>query len=124
MKLKKRLSKMFLGLAKKCDPQVMMDELGPMLKPIDVTMYDQYNVDKIHSQYQIANAELDAYYRNLNMNIDEMIQRKLSESITDYIMKVHKGDIKKTLMAESPWNESTLYSLDVYVCKPTKKGDI
>lgn len=124
MKLKKRLSKVFLGLAKKCDPQVMMDELGPMLKPIDVTMYDQYNVDRIHSQYQIANVTLDSYKQCVGMNVGDMICRKLTEAIADEIFKNYAGDIKITQMAESPWNESTLYSLDVYVCKPTKKGDI
>ena len=87
-------------------------------------MYDQYHVDRIHAQYQISNPTLDSYKKCAGINAEDVICRKLSESITEEIYKNYAGEIKKVQMADSPWNESTLYSLDVYVCKPTKKETI
>jgi hypothetical protein len=126
-KLRKRLSKWFLDTAKKLDEDTVNDNCTTIQLPstnVPFIVYDQYHVDKIHAQHQIANATLDSYKQCVNINVDDVICRKLSEAIADEIFKNYAGDIKKTQMADSPWNESTLYSLDVYVCKPTKKETI
>ena len=125
-KLRKRLSKWFLDTAKKLDNETVNDyctiPLPSRNEPFIV--YDQYHVNKIHAQHQIANVTLDSYKKCAGINAEDMICRKLTEAIADEIFKNYAGDIKKTQMADSPWNESTLYSLDVYVCKPTKKETI
>ena len=122
-KLRSRLSKWFLDTAKKLDESTVYDNctipIPSRNEPFIV--YDQYHVDKIHAQHQIANAMLDSYKQCVSMNVEDMIYRKLSEAIGNEIFKNYAGEIKKTQMIDSPWNESTLYSLDVYVCKPTKK---
>lgn len=122
IKLRKKLSKWFLDTAKKLDEKTVMDNsfiIPPSSQPI--IMYDQYHIEKLHAQHQIANVTLDSYKQCANINVDDFIFRKLSDAIADEIFKNYAGDIKKTQMADSPWNESTLYSLDVYVCKPTRK---
>ena len=125
-KLRKRLSKWFLDTAKKLDNETVNDyctiPLPSRNEPFIV--YDQYHVNKIHAQHQIANVTLDSYKKCAGINAEDMICRKLTEAIADEIFKNYAGDIKKVQMADSPWNESTLYSLDVYVCKPTKKETI
>lgn len=124
-KLRSKLSKWFLDTAKKLDEKTVYDNCTTIQLPSEnIIMYDQYHVDKIHAQHQIANATLDSYKQCVYMNVDDVICRKLTEAIADEIFKNYAGDIKKIQMANSPWNESTLYSLDVYVCKPTKKGTI
>ena len=126
-KLRKRLSKWFLDTAKKLDEDTVNDNCTTIQLPstnVPFIVYDQYHVDKIHAQHQIANTTLDSYKQCVGMNVGDMICRKLTEAIADEIFKNYAGDIKKTQMADSPWNESTLYSLDVYVCKPTKKETI
>ena len=125
-KLRSRLSKWFLDTAKKLDENTVYDNctipIPSRNEPFIV--YDQYHVDKIHAQHQIANATLDSYKQCVSMNVEDMICRKLSEAIGNEIFKNYAGESKKTQMIDSPWNESTLYSLDVYVCKPTKKETI
>ena len=124
-KLRKRLSKWFLDTAKKLDENTVNENtivFPTRNEPFIV--YDQYHVDKIHAQHQIANVTLDSYKKCAGINAEDMISRKLTDAIADEIFKNYAGDIKKTRMADSPWNESTLYSLDVYVCKPTKKETI
>lgn len=126
-KLRSRLSKWFLDTAKKLDESTVNDNCTTIQLPSrnePFIVYDQYHVDKIHAQHQIANVTLDSYKQCVSINVDDVICRKLSEAIADEIFKNYAGDIKKTQMADSPWNESTLYSLDVYVCKPTKKETI
>ena len=125
-KLRKRLSKWFLDTAKKLDSDTVNDNCTIQLPSRNepIIMYDQYHVDRIHAQYQISNPTLDSYKKCAGINAEDMICRKLSESITEEIYKNYAGEIKKVQMADSPWNESTLYSLDVYVCKPTKKETI
>ena len=122
-KLRSKLSKWFLDTAKKLDRDTVNDNC---IIPIPsrnepFIMYDQYHVNKIHAQHQIANVTLDSYKQCVGMNVGDMVCRKLTEAIADEIFKNYAGDIKKTQMADSLYNESTLYSLDVYVCKPTKK---
>ena len=129
-KLKTKLASMFFNLAEKMDSKFVKDQTTMptaqlhFLDSNPIIMYDQYHVDKIHAQHQIANATLDSYKQCVNINVDDVICRKLTEAIADEIFKNYAGDIKKTQMADSPYNESTLYSLDVYVCKPTKKETI
>lgn len=122
-KLKKKLAGWFLKLARKCDNGVVLDATIPM-PPMNVISYDKYHIDHIRAQHQIANVHLDAY--NKVIDTDEMIKRRLTEAISDQIYKNYVDDIKKEQMADSPWNESTLYYLDLYVCKPQRKkeGDI
>lgn len=129
-KLKTKLASMFFNLAEKMDSKFVKDQTTMptaqlhFLDSNPIIMYDKYHVDKIHTQHQIANATLDSYKQCAGINVDDVICRKLTEAIADEIFKNYAGDIKKTQMADSPWNESTLYSLDVYVCKPTKKETI
>lgn len=126
-KLRSKLSKWFLDTAKKLDERTVYDNCTTIQLPSmneNIIMYDQYHVDKIHAQHQIANVTLDSYKQCVGMNVGDMICRKLTDAIADEIIKNYAGDIKKTQMADSPYNESTLYSLDVYVCKPTKKETI
>lgn len=121
---------MFFNLAEKMDSKFVKDQTTMptaqlhFLDSNPIIMYDKYHVDKIHAQHQIANATLDSYKQCVGINVDDVICRKLTEAIADEIIKNYAGDIKKTQMADSPWNESTLYSLDVYICKPTKKETV
>jgi len=121
-KLKKKMAGWFLKLARKCDNGVVLDATIPM-PPMNMISYDKYHIDHIRAQHQIANVELNSY-SNV-MNVDEVIKRRLTEAISEQIYKTYVDDIKKEQMTDSPWNESTLYSLDLYICKPQKKeGDI
>ena len=122
-RLKKKMAEWFLKLARKCDNGVVLDATIPMT-PMNMVSYDKYHVDHIRAQYQISNVELNAY-SNV-MNVDEVIKRRLTEAISAQIYKTYVDDIKKEQMIDSPWNESTLYYLDLYVCKPQRKkeGDI
>ena len=121
-KLRSKLSKWFLDTAKKLDESTVMNNsfvIPPSTQPI--IMYDQYHIEKIHAQHMISNATLDSYRHNVSLNVDEMIKHRLVDEISKVIYDSHKDEVKETLHADSPWNESTLYSLDVYVCKPQKK---
>lgn len=121
-KLRKKLSKWFLDTAKKLDEKTVMDNsfiIPPSSQPI--IMYDQYHIDKLHAQNMISNATLDAYRHNVSFNVDDMIKHRLVDEISKMIYDSHKDEVKETLHADSPYNESTIFSLDVYVCKPQKK---
>lgn len=124
-KLRKKLSKWFLDTAKKLDEKTVMDNsfvIPPSSQPI--IMYDTYHIDKLHAQNMISNATLDAYRHNVSFNVDEMIKHRLVDEISTMIYDSHKDEIKETLHADSPYNESTIFSLDVYVCKPQKKESL
>ena len=116
-KLKQRLSKWFLDTAKKLDEKTVYDNCTIQLPSRNepIIMYDRYNVDKIHAQHMISDATLDAYRHNISFNVDE---------ISKLIYDSHKDEVKETLHADSPYNESTVFSLDVYVCKPQKKESL
>ena len=124
-KLRKRLSKWFLDTAKKLDSNIVNDNctipIPSMNEPI--IMYDQYHVDKIHAQYQISNTMFDTYRKMDGYDgfIEERIPEILARGIAEEIMKAHKDEIKKTQLISM---DAPLYSLDVYVCKPTKKEAI
>lgn len=124
-KLRKRLSKWFLDTAKKLDEKTVMNDsfvIPPSTQPI--IMYDEYHIDKIHAQHMIDNIILDAYKHNIGLNVDEMIKHKLVDEISKMIYDSHKDEVKETLHTDSPYNPSTLFTLDVYVCKPQKKESL
>lgn len=124
-KLRKRLSKWFLDIAKKLDSNIVNDNctipIPSMNNPI--IMYDRNHVDRIHAQHQISNTMFDIYRRIEGYDgfIEERIPEILTKGIAEEIMKVHKDEIKKTQLA---YMDGLLYSLDVYICKPTKKEAI
>ena len=124
-KLRKRLSKWFLDTAKKLDEKtVMNDSFAIPLSTQSIIMYDEYHIDKIHAQHMIGNEILDTYKHNIGLNVDEMIKHKLVDEISKMIYDSHKDEVKETLHTDSPYNPSTLFTLDVYVCKPQKKESL
>ena len=124
-KLRKRLSKWFLDIAKKLDSDTVNDNcvipIPSRNEPI--IMYDQYHVDKIHAQYQISNTMFDTYRKMDGYDgfIEERIPEILARGIAEEIMKAHKDEIKKTQLELI---DGPLYSLDVYVCRPQKKESL
>ena len=126
-KLKEKLSKWFLDMAKKLDENTVNDNCTTIQLPTStqpIIMYDTYHVEKIHAQHMMSDATLDAYRHNLSFDVDDMIKRRLIDEISKVIYDSHKDDVKKTLLADSPYNPSTLFTLDVYVCKPQKKESL
>lgn len=124
-KLRKRLSKWFLDTAKKLDEKtVMNDSFVIPLSTQPIIMYDEYHIDKIHAQHMIGNEILDTFRHNISLNVDEMIKHKLVDEISKMIYDSHKDEVKETLHTDSPYNPSTLFTLDVYVCKPQKKESL
>ena len=124
-KLKEKLSKWFFDTAKKLDEKTVMNNsfvIPPSAQPI--IMYDKYHIEKIHAQHMINDATLDAYRHNVSFNVDEMIKHRLVDEISKMIYDSHKDEVKETLHADSPYNPSTLFTLDVYVCKPQKKESL
>ena len=120
-KFKKRLSKWFLDTAKKLDEKTVNDNC---VIPIpsrneSIIMYDEYHIDKIHAQHMIGNEILDTYKHNIGLNVDEMIKHKLVDEISKMIYDSHKDEVKETF-----YNESTMFSLDICVCKPQKKESL
>lgn len=125
-KIKTKMAEWFLKLANKCDKNYVDKEtmIIPLTgQPMNVTMYDQNHVEHLRVQQQISNYELREM-QNFNY-LDDMIKRKLIETMSYQITDMFKDSIKKE-GSENPYGESTTYSLDVYVCKPQKKkeGDI
>lgn len=130
-KLRKRLSKWFINTAKKLDEDTVYDNCTISIPPSPpsplrndaIIMYDRYHVDKIHAQYQISNTMFDTYRKMDGYDgfIEERIPEILAREIAEEIMKVHKDEIKKTQLELM---DGPLYSLDVYVCRPTKKETI
>ena len=124
-KLRKRLSKWFLDTAKKLDEKTVMNDsfvIPPSTQPI--IMYDEYHIDKIHAQHMIGNEILDTFRHDIRLNVEEMIKHKLVDEISKMIYDSHKDEVKETLHTDSPYNPSTLFTLDVYVCKPQKKESL
>lgn len=119
-KFKKRLSKWFLDTAKKLDEKtVMNDSFAIPLSTQPIIMYDEYHIDKIHAQHMIGNEILDTYKHDIRLNVEEMIKHKLVEEISKMIYDSHKDEVKETF-----YNESTIFSLDICVCKPQKKESL
>ena len=124
-KLRKRLSKWFLDTAKKLDSNIVNDNCSIPIPSMNepIIMYDRNHVDRIHAQYQISDIMFDTYRRMEGYDgfFEESIPEILTRGIAEEIMKVHKDEIKKTQLISM---DAPLYSLDVYVCKPTKKEAI
>ena len=123
-KLRKILSKWFLDTAKKLDEGTVNDNCTIIQLPSrneTIIMYDQYHVDKIHVQHMISDTMLETYGRMEGYEdfIEERIPELLTRGLAEEIMKGHKDEIKKTKLMDS-----TIYSLDVYMCKPTKKETV
>ena len=119
-KLRKRLSKWFLDTAKKLDEKtVMNDSFAIPLSTQPIIMYDEYHIDKIHVQHMIGNEILDTYKHDIRLNVEEMIKHKLVDEISKMIYDSHKDEVKETF-----YNESTIFSLDICVCKPQKKESL
>ena len=119
-KLRKRLSKWFLDTAKKLDEKtVMNDSFVIPLSTQPIIMYDEYHIDKIHVQHMIGNEILDTYKHDIRLNVEEMIKHKLVDEISKMIYDSHKDEVKETF-----YNESTIFSLDICVCKPQKKESL
>ena len=119
-KLRKRLSKWFLDAAKKLDEKtVMNDSFAIPLSTQPIIMYDEYHIDKIHAQHMIGNEILDTYKHDIRLNVEEMIKHKLVDEISKMIYDSHKDEVKETF-----YNESTIFSLDICVCKPQKKESL
>ena len=124
-KLRKRLSKWFLDTAKKLDSNIVNDNctipIPSMNEPIII--YDRNHVDRIHAQYQISDIMFDTYRKMEGYDgfFEERIPEILTRGIAEEIMKVHKDEIKKTQLISM---DAPVYSLDIYVCKPTKKEAI
>ena len=118
-KLSEKMAGWLLKLAKKTDNSTYYRELSyiPPVPPVELITYDQWNIDKIHAQHMISEEQLKYIP---DVNVDKMIAIRLAEGITDEIMKLHKDEIKKEEHTGTFGNQ-TLYSLDVYVCKPRKK---
>ncbi len=123
-KLRKRLSKWFLDTAKKLDEDTVYDNCTTIQLPSrneTIIMYDQYHVDKIHAQHMVSDTMLETYGRMKGYEdfIEERIPELLTRGLAEEIMKGYKDEIKKTKLMDS-----TIYFLDVYMCKPTKKETV
>ena len=119
-KLRKRLSKWFLDTAKKLDEKtVMNDSFTIPLSTQPIIMYDEYHIDKIHVQHMIGNEILDTFRHDIRLNVEEMIKHKLVDEISKMIYDSHKDEVKETF-----YNESTMFSLDICVCKLQKKESL
>lgn len=121
-KLREKLSKWFFDTAKKLDEKTVMNNsfvIPSSTQPI--ITYDTYHIEKIHAQYEMSDAVLNAHRHNLSYDMDGTIRRELIDEISKMIYDSHKDDVKMTSHADSPYNPSTLFTLDVYVCKPQKK---
>ena len=119
-KLRKRLSKWFLDTAKKLDEKTVMNDSFVIPSSTDpIIMYDKYHIDKIHAQHMMSNEILDTYRHNISLNVDEMIKHRLVDDISKMIYDSHTDEVKETF-----YNESTIFSLDIYVCKPQKKESL
>ena len=121
-KLKTKLSKMFFKLAEKMDKKFVEDKTivmpGPSLIPLEqpIIMYDQYHVEKIHAQHMLSR---DTLMFSKNYDMDEYVRQSIVRGISEELMKLYGDNIKQD---EEPTGK--IYSLDVYVCKPTKKETI
>ena len=123
-KLSEKVAGWLMNLAKRVDEKTVDDKLimpAAQLHFIDsppIILYDEQRIDKIHAQHMMS----DEQYRYArDIDIDKLVSIRLAEGITDEILKHHKDDIKKEVV-HNPYGDSTVYSLDIYICKGKKKG--
>ena len=118
-KLKTKLAKMFFNLAEKMDKNFVEDKTilmpGPSLIPLEqpIIMYDKYNVEKIHAQHMLSR---DTLLFSKNYDMEKYVSESLARCLANELLKLYGDNIKK----EEDYN-GRIYSLDMYVCKPTKK---
>lgn len=122
-KLSEKVAGWLMNLAKKVDEKTVDDKLimpAAQLHFLDsppIILYDEQRIDKIHAQHMMS----DEQYRYArDIDIDKLVSIRLAEGITDEILKHHKDEIKKEEHVGQYGNQ-TLYSLDLYICKPRKK---
>ena len=121
-KLSEKVAGWLLNLAKKVDNKTVEDKCTyptaqlHFLDQQPIIMYDQYHVEKIHAQHMLSR---DTLMFSKNYDMDEYVRQSIVRGISEELMKLY-GDRIKT--EDIP--EGRIYSLDVYVCKPTKKETI
>ena len=123
-KFRAKVAEWLLNLADKMDGKTVKDKMVypaaqmyfPDPKPI--ILYDGHNIDKIQARHVVTDEQM-RYAGDLDM--DKFVAIKLTEGIASEIMKLKKDEIEKKEMYE-PYGKSTMYLLDVYVCKPRKES--
>ena len=121
-KLSEKVAGLLLNLARKVDDKTVESKCtypAAQLHFLDqqpIIMYDKYNVEKIHAQHMLSR---DTLMFSKNYNMDEYVSQSIIRGVSEELMKLY-GDRIKT--EDTP--EGRIYSLDVYVCKPTKKETV
>ena len=125
-KLRQRLAKLLVYQAKKLDNKVIDDMIPKPIQPppmpyidynaFNVT-YDKYNVDKIHSQYMVSGYQRDMMKKDPIYK--EEVPNMMMASVAQEILNKYKDEIKEVDLMDR-----TIYSLDIYVCKPNKSERI
>ena len=121
-KLKTKLAKMFFNLAEKMDKNFVEDKTilmpGPALIPLEppIIMYDQYHVEKIHAQHMLSR---DTLMFSKNYDMERYVSESLARCLANELLKLYGDNIKQ----EEDYN-GRIYSLYMYVCKPTRKESL
>lgn len=119
-KLRKRLSKWFLNIARRIDKDTFKREtiVLPQLPEQNFIVYDRFHTDKIRGQYSISSMEMKMRERYKDFNLENEIHYRIAQGIAEEIMKLYGDQINVEYKADM---DTQVYSLDVYVCKPQKK---
>ena len=123
-KLKEKLALKFYDIAMKLNSQTVIEKREnpswhvPFGSTGNIILYDGHNIDKIQARHVVTDEQM-RYAGDLDM--DMFVAIKLTEGIASEIMKLKKDEIEKKEVYE-PYGKSTMYSLDVYVCKPRKES--
>lgn len=118
-KLSEKVAGWLLNLAKKVDSKTVEDKCtypAAQLHFLDqqpIIMYDKYNVEKIHAQHMLSR---DTLLFSKNYDMEKYVSESLARCLANELLKLYGDNIKK----EEDYN-GRIYSLDMYVCKPTKK---
>ena len=121
-KLRKRLAMWFLNKAKKLDEDTVYENTfvspAPCLIPSSqpIIMYNEHKVNKIHAQHMLSR---DTLMFSKNYDMDEYVRQSIVRGISEEMMKLYGDKIEQV---EEP--DGRIYSLDIYVCKPTKKETV
>ena len=119
-KLKERLSKWFLNIARRIDKDTFKSETTvlPQLPEQNFIVYDRFHTDKIRGQYSISSMEMKMRERYKDFNLENEIHYRIAQGIAEEIMKLYGDQINVEYKVDM---DTQVYSLDVYVCKPQKK---
>lgn len=121
-KLSEKVAGWLLNLARKVDDKTVESKCTHPASQIHfldqppIIMYDQYHVEKIHAQHMLSR---DTLMFSKNFNMDEYVSTSLARCIADELLKLYVDNIKQ----EEDYN-GRIYSLDMYVCKPTRKESL